>query len=82
MRRAFAALRRFAEEAGRDPATLPIHGRVYIGPGWQQGLEQALELGFADCSIGFNRLAQPGLSHAQHLATVIDAKPEIDKLVG
>ncbi len=79
---AVTKLRCFAEEAGRDPATLPIHGRVYIGPGWQKGLEQALELGFADCSIGFNRLAQPGLSHAQHLATVIDAKPEIDKLVG
>jgi hypothetical protein len=28
------------------------------------------------------RRAQPGLSHAQHLATVIEAKPEIDKLVG
>src|SRR4029077_14429381 len=28
-------LRQLAEEAGRDPATLPIHGRVYIGPGWQ-----------------------------------------------
>jgi len=55
---------------------------VYIGPGWQASFEKALELGFTDCSIGFNRLAQPGLSHAQHLQAVIDAKPEIDKLTG
>ena len=79
---AVAKLRRFAEEAGRDPATLPIHGRVYLGPGWQAAVEQAAELGFADCSIGFNRLAQPGHSHAEHLAAVIAAKPEIDALVG
>jgi probable F420-dependent oxidoreductase len=79
---AVGKLRQFAEEAGRDPATLPIHGRVYIGPGWRASLENAIELGFAHCSIGFNRLAQPGLSHAEHLAAIIDAKPEIDKLVG
>ena len=79
---AVARLRQFCEEAGRDPATLPIHGRVYIGPGWQAGLEQAIELGFADCSIGFNRMAQPGLSHAGHLDAIIAAKPEIDATVG
>ena len=79
---AVAKLRRFAEEAGRDPASLPVHGRVYIGPGWQAGVEQAVELGFSDCSIGFNRLAQPGLSHAEHLDAVIAAKPEIDAIVG
>jgi probable F420-dependent oxidoreductase len=79
---ASAKLRRFAEEAGRDPASLPIHGRAYIGPGWQAAVEQALELGFSDCSIGFNRMAQPGLSHAQHLDAIISAKPEIDALVG
>ena len=78
---AVTKLRRFAEEAGRDPASLPIHGRVYIGPGWQARVEQAVELGFADCSIGFNRLAQPGLSHAEHLRAVIAAKHEIDALV-
>ena len=77
-----AKLRQFCDEAGRDPATLPIHGRVYLGPGWQASLEQAIELGFADCSVGFNRLAQPGLSHAQHLEAVLAAKPEIDALVG
>jgi len=44
------------------------------------GLDR-IELGFADCSIGFNRMAQPGISHGEHLAAVIDAKPEIDKIV-
>ncbi|MBK5330856.1 MAG: LLM class F420-dependent oxidoreductase [Ilumatobacteraceae bacterium] len=79
---AVAKLRRFCDEFGRDPASLPIHGRVYIGPGWQAAVEQAVELGFADCSVGFNRLAQPGLSHAEHLDAIIAAKPEIDKMVG
>lgn len=79
---AVTKLRQFAEEAGRDPASLAIHGRAYIGPGWQAAVEQAAALGFSDCSIGFNRLAQPGLSHAAHLAAVIAAKPDIDALVG
>ena len=74
-------LRHLAEEAGRDPASLPIHGRVYLGPAWQAAVEQALALGFQDCSIGFNRLAQPGRSHAEHLDAVIAAKCEIDELV-
>jgi len=82
IRTAVTNLRHYCEEAGRDPATLPIHGRVYLGPGWQERVQQALELGFADCSIGFNRLAEPGLSHAAHLAAVIDAKAHVDKLVG
>jgi probable F420-dependent oxidoreductase len=79
---AVARLRQLAEEAGRDPASLSIHGRVYLGPGWQAALEQALALGFGDCSIGFNRMANPGLSHAAHLEAVIAAKPEIDAIVG
>ena len=79
---AVAKLRRFAEEASRDPATLPIHGRVYLGPGWQAAVEQALDLGFSDCSIGVNRLAEPALSHAEHLERIIAVKPEIDAMVG
>jgi probable F420-dependent oxidoreductase len=79
---AVTKLRRFAEEAGRDPASFPIHGRVYIGPGWQAAVEQAVELGFSDFSIGVNRRDQPGLSHAEHLEAIIAAKPEIDALVG
>lgn len=79
---AVGKLRQFCEEAGRDPATLPIHGRAYIGPGWQVAVEKAVELGFSDCSIGFNRLAQPGFSHAQHLEAIIAAKPEVDAILG
>ena len=82
VRTAATKLRQFCEDAGRDPATLPIHGRVYLGPGWQERVEEAVELGFGDLSIGFNRLAQPGLSHAEHLAAVIAAKLEVDMMVG
>jgi probable F420-dependent oxidoreductase len=77
-----AKLRQIAAEIGRDPATLPIHGRVYLGPGWPAAVEQALELGFSDCSIGVNRLANPGLPHAEHLAQLIEVKPQIDAIVG
>ena len=79
-----AAIRRWAqaaEEAGCDPATLAIHGRVYLGEGWQRQVDEALELGFADLSFGFNRMATRGLTHDEHLAAVIAAKPELDRLV-
>jgi probable F420-dependent oxidoreductase len=79
---AVSRLRKLGEEAGRDPATLPIHGRVYLGPGWQQRVEEALALGFTDCSIGLNRMANPGLAHAAHLAALIEAKTEVDAIVG
>jgi probable F420-dependent oxidoreductase len=82
LRTAVTKLRQFCDEAGRDPATLPIHGRVYLGPGWQARVEEAVELGIADFSIGFNRMANPGVPHPEHLAAIIDAKPEVDKLVG
>ena len=78
---AIRRLRELCDEFGRDPATLPIHGRVYLGPGWQAAVEQALELGFAKLSFGFNRMANPGLTHAQHLEAVLAAKPELDALV-
>ncbi len=57
---AVVRVRQLCEEAGRDPATLPIHGRVYLGEGWQRQVDEALELGFADLSFGFNRMANPG----------------------
>jgi probable F420-dependent oxidoreductase len=77
-----ARLRQIAADEGRDPATLPIHGRVYLGPGWEAQLEQAVGLGFSDCSIGFNRLAFPGRSQAEHLESILAAKPAIDRIVG
>jgi probable F420-dependent oxidoreductase len=75
-------LRQIASDEGRDPATLPIHGRVYLGAGWEAQLAQAVELGFADCSIGFNRLAFPGRSQAEHLDAILEAKPAVDRIVG
>ncbi len=76
-------LRKLAEQAGRDPASINIHGRVYLGTdGWQAAVEQALELGFSDFSIGFNRMAFPERNHAEHLEAIIAAKPEVDRIVG
>ena len=75
-------LRRIAAEEGRDPASLMIHGRVYLGGGWQREVERALKLGFNDLSIGYNRLANPGRSHQEHLDAIVAVKPEIDRIVG
>jgi probable F420-dependent oxidoreductase len=74
-------LRELCAEVGRDPATLPIHGRVYLGDGWQARVEEAVELGFADLSIGFNRLAQPGRHHDEHLDEVIAVKPDVESII-
>jgi probable F420-dependent oxidoreductase len=74
-------LRELCAEAGRDPATLPVHGRVYLGDSWEARVEEAVELGFADLSIGFNRLANPGRPHEEHLDAVIAAKPTVDAIV-
>ena len=74
-------LRQLCEDARRDPATLPIHGRVYLGDGWQGRVEEAIELGFAHLSVGFNRLAHPGRSHDEHLDAVLAVKDELDALV-
>jgi probable F420-dependent oxidoreductase len=79
---AVARLRRIAAEEKRDPASLPIHGRVYLGEGWRRGVEQALGLGFSHLAIGFNRIANPGRSHDEHLEAIVAVKPEIDRMVG
>ena len=79
---AVARLRQLAEAEGRDPASLPIHGRVYLGDGWERGVEQALALGFSDLSVGFNRLREPGRPHAEHLDRIVEAKATVDRLVG
>lgn len=75
-------LRQLCEDAGRDPSTLPIHGRAYIGPNWQAALEQCISLGCERISVGFNRMANPGVDHAAHLAAVIDARDEISRITG
>ena len=81
-RDAVGRLREICDELGRDPATLPIHGRVYLGDGWQAAVTEAVELGVAKLSIGFNRLAEPGVAHERHLEAVLAAKPELDALTG
>jgi probable F420-dependent oxidoreductase len=75
-------LHRIAAEEGRDPASLTIHGRVYLGDGWQREVERALELGFSDLSVGYNRIANPGRSHEEHLEAIVAVKPQIDRIVG
>ena len=75
-------LRQIAAEEGRDPASLPIHGRVYLGEGWQREVAGAVALGFDRLSVGFNRLAHPGRSHEEHLEAILAVKPELDRLVG
>ena len=76
-----ARLRQIAADDGRDPATLPIHG---VLPG--TGLGDATRTGPrarlpCNCSIGFNRMAFPGRSQAEHLESILEAKPTIDRIV-
>jgi probable F420-dependent oxidoreductase len=75
-------LRDLSDQAGRDPATLSIHGRVYLGDGWQRVVSEAMEAGCSHLSVGFNRLANPGRPHAEHLESIMAAKHELDSLVG
>jgi probable F420-dependent oxidoreductase len=70
-------LRQLAEDAGRDPASIAIWGRTYLIPGWQADVDEARELGFAQLSIGFHRIAFPGRPHEEHLAKSIEALNEI-----
>jgi len=70
-------LRQIATDEGRDPATLPIHGRVYLGDGWQREVEQSVELGFSHLSIGVNRIANPGLGLDFHLDALLAVQPEV-----
>jgi probable F420-dependent oxidoreductase len=82
LRQGVVRLGELCDEAGRDPASLPIHGRVYLGEGWQARVEEALELGCADLSVGFNRLAQPGRPHDEHLDEIVAVKAELDTMKG
>jgi probable F420-dependent oxidoreductase len=75
-------LRQLAEDAGRDPASLPVWGRVYLGAGWQAAVEEGVALGYSHLSVGFNRMANPGVPHAKHLEEIIEAKAEVDRIVG
>ena len=82
LRTAVKRLREICEEEGRDPDTVPIHGRVYLIGDWQQQVDENLEVGVESLSFGFARLAFPKSDHAAHLQAVLDVKAEIDRLVG
>lgn len=79
-------------DAGTDPVAIRQWARdvesavlrrvVRCADGWQAGLEEALELGCSDCSVGFNRMAFPGRSHAEHLDAIIGVRNRIDAIVG
>jgi len=82
LRQGVERLGELCQEAGRDPASLPIHSRVYLGDGWHARVIEALELGCADVSVGFNRLAEPGRTHDEQLDAVLAVKMELDAIVG
>ena len=75
-------LRQIATDEGRDPETLPIHGRVYLGDGWQREVEQAAQLGFSHLSVGVDRIANPGLGLDFHLDALLAVQPEVASIVG
>lgn len=77
---ALARLRQLCEEQGRDPATMPVWGRTYLMPGWQDAVTQAKELGCADFSIGVGR--NPDATLDEHLEELVAVKDEVDRLVG
>lgn len=77
---ALARLRQLCEEQGRDPDTVPVWGRAYLGPGWQETVIRAKELGCADFSIGVGR--DPDATLDQHLDELLAVKDEVDRLVG
>lgn len=76
-------LRQLCEEAGRDPATLPVWGRLYIDPtdGWKREAEDAAAIGFSHLSVGFNRFAHPPTPHIGHLERVIEVIDDIRAIV-
>jgi probable F420-dependent oxidoreductase len=72
-------LRQLCEEAGRDPASLPVWGRHYLdGSGsWRAAAEQAVELGLSHFSVGWNRFAGPPIDHRGHLDAVLDVLDDL-----
>ncbi len=59
LRTAVKRLREIARTRAATPTRLPIHGRVYLLDGWQQLVEENLEVGVESLSFGFPRLAAP-----------------------
>lgn len=76
-------LRRLCAELGRDPATLPVWGRVYLDgtDSWKPRAEEAAALGFSHLSVGFDRFANPPTAHAQHLEAVLAVVDDVRAIV-
>jgi probable F420-dependent oxidoreductase len=72
-----ARLRELCEEAGRDPATMPVWWRAYLVDGWQRIVESAVALGGSHFSVGAPR----GQALDRQLDAVVAAKAEVDGLV-
>jgi hypothetical protein len=70
-------LRQLCEEAGRDPATMPVWWRVYLVDGWQGRAEEARTLGCTHFSVGAPR----GVRLDDQLATIVGAKAEVESLL-
>jgi probable F420-dependent oxidoreductase len=78
-----ARVRQLCQEADRDPATLPMWGRIYVDPtgAWKREAEEAAAIGYSHLSVGFNRFAHPPTPHQQHLERVIEVAGEIRAIV-
>jgi len=73
-------LRELCDEAGREPATLPIWGRVYLADGWQKGVEQAVALGFEHLALGVAR--GTGAPQSVQIEIAVEAKAEAEAIIG
>jgi probable F420-dependent oxidoreductase len=74
---AVTRLRQLCDEAGRDPAAMPVWSRVYLSDGWQNAVEEALTLGCTHFSIGARR----GQPLGQQLGALLAAMADVDRLV-
>jgi probable F420-dependent oxidoreductase len=76
-------LHQLCEEAGRDPATMPVWGRLYVGPddSWRAAAAEAATLGFTHLSVGYDRFANPPAPHDRHLARVLEVIDDIRAIV-
>ena len=79
-----ARVRELCEQALRDPATLPVWGRIYLDPtdAWKREAEEAAAIGYSHLSVGFNRFAHPPTPHQQHLERVIEVADQVRDIVG
>lgn len=77
-------LRELCDEAGRDPAEVPVWGRIYVDgtDAWKPAAEQAAELGFSHLSIGYHRFAAPETDHRGHLDAVTAVLDDVRSITG